>query len=338
MEQEKKDNLEADESLENVDANTGGATQAGKEIDASKDNPDVKKDGKKDKKDSSSEKKGNIFHRLISHVNIYFLMFIFIMLLAAIIIFLAMRVNKKTDINTNNTTSQDLSQETIDKLKETESNIGDPKQTLNIESNAVFAGKVLVRDSLDVAGTIKVGGNLSLPGITVAGTSTFDEVQMNTMQVAEDAQILGTLSVQKGITVSGGGTFSGPISAPQITVQTFQLANDLIITRHIDAGGATPTIAAGSGIGGGGTVSVSGADTAGTVTINTGGGTAAGLLATVTFSRSFNETPHVVITPVGSAAAQTGYYITRNTNGFTINANNTPPVGSSISYDYIAFD
>lgn len=336
MDQEKKDSLEADESLESVDAGTETAPASGKEIDANKADDKDKKDGKKDGK--SDEKKGNLFQRLISHVNIYFLLFIFIMLLAAIIIFLAMRINKKTDTSNNPVSSQDLSQDTLDKLKESENNIGDPKQTLNIESNAVFSGKVLVRDSLDVAGTIKVGGNLSLPGITVAGTSTFDEVQMNTMQVAEDAQILGTLSVQKGLTVSGGGTFSGPISAPQITVETFQLANDLIITRHIDAGGSTPTISAGGGIGGGGTVSVSGADTAGTVTINTGGGTSAGLLATVTFARAFNETPHVVITPVGSAAAQTGYYITRTRNGFTVNANNTPPVGASISFDYVAID
>ncbi len=331
MEQEKKEQVEADNSLENVETPDQGA---GKEIDASKADPNAKKDAKK----SDAPKKGNFFSRIISHLNIYFLLFLFVLMLAAIIVFLATRTNQKADTSNTNNTSQDLSQETIDKLKETQNNIGDPKQTLNIESNAVFAGKVLVRDTLDVAGTIKVGGSLSLPGITVSGTSTFDQVQLNNMQVSGNASILGTLSVQKGITVSGGGTFSGPISAPQITVQTFQLANDLQITRHIDAGGSTPTISAGSGIGGGGTVSVSGADTAGTVTINTGGGTSAGLLATVTFARAFNETPHVVITPVGSAAATTGYYITRTVNTFSIYANNTPPAGSSISYDFIAFD
>ena len=334
MEQEKNQQVEADNSLENIETD-GQAPAAGKEIDASKADPNSK-----DKKDSKKDgaKKGTIIQRLISHLNIYFLLFVFVLMLAAIIVFLATRSNQKADTSKTDNTSQDLSQDTIDKLKETQNNIGDPKQTLNIESNAVFAGKVLVRDTLDVAGTIKVGGSLSLPGITVSGTSTFDQVQLNNLQVSGNTSILGTLSVQKGITVSGGGTFSGPISAPQITVQTFQLANDLQITRHIDAGGSTPTIVAGSGIGGGGTVSVSGADTAGTVTVNTGGGTSAGLLATVTFARAFNETPHVVITPVGAAAAATGYYITRTVNTFSIYALNTPPTGSSISYDFVAID
>lgn len=334
MEQEKKDNLVADDSLESVDASA--SSDPGKVIDATK--ADSKDSKKADKNVGSGEKKGNFFKRLLSHLNIYFLLFIFILLLTAIIIFLATQVNKKADTNNSPNSSQDLSQETIDKLKESESNIGDPKQTLNIESNAVFAGKVLVRDTLEVAGAIKVGGALSLPGITVAGVSNFDEVLMNTLQVAEDAQILGTLSVQKGITVSGGATFSGAISAPQITVQTLQLSGDLVISRHLDAGGSSPSIAASGNIGGGGTVSVSGSDTAGTVTINTGGGTTAGLLATVTFARAFNETPHVVITPVGSAAETTRAYISRTTNGFTINANNTPPVGASISFDFIAID
>ena len=153
-----------------------------------------------------------------------------------------------------------------------------------------------MKNDLDVAGTIKIGGTLNLPGITVTGTSTFDQIQGNKLAITGDGIIQGQLTVQKNLAVSGGGSFGGPISAPSITVQTFNLTGDLQFSRHIDAGGSTPVIAAfGSALGSGGTTSVNGTDSAGTLTINTGGAPPAGCFATVNFAQKFNSTPHMSI-------------------------------------------
>jgi cytoskeletal protein CcmA (bactofilin family) len=278
----------------------GGGSDEGSSVEGTPAGDGEKPDDSK-KTAPKKKEKGSFMQRIVSHVNIYLLIFILILVVAGIAVFVSLQQAKKESAEPTLTT-QDLTQEALEQINESEVKVGDPKQTLAIESNAIFSGKVLVRDSLDVAGTIKVGGAVNLPGITVSGTSNFDQIQANKLSIDGDAGIQGTLSVQANLNVAGGATFGGPISAPQLTVQALQINNDLTFTRHIDAGGPTPGITRGSALGGGGTASVGGTDTAGTVSINTGGGPAAGCFATVSFRSEFNGTPHVVITPVGSAA------------------------------------
>lgn len=288
-------------------------------------------------KTSDTRKKTSIVEVIMSKFNIYLLMFILVIVLSAGLIFVGIQRDKKA-ATPNTTDTTPLTQETIDQLKGSETKIGDPKQTLSIESNAIFSGKVLVRDSLDVAGTIKVGGALSLPGISVAGNSTFDQIQANDIAIAGNAAIQGQLTVQQTLTVSGGATFGGPISAPQLSIENFQLNGDIQLNRHIDAGGGTPGKTDGGALGSGGTSSVGGTDTAGTITINTGSNTGPGCLITVTFAQKFNSVPHVVVSPVGIGGAQLQYYVTRNTSSFTLCTANAAPVGSNFSFDYIAID
>ena len=102
-------------------------------------------------------------------------------------------------------------------------------------------------------------------------------------------------------------------------------------------GGGTPGKTDGTALGGGGTASISGTDTAGTVNINTGGGTVAGCFVTIGFTQNFSS-PHVVITPVGSAAAGINYYINRTNSGFSICTTNAAPVGQSFAFDYVVID
>lgn len=273
---------------------------------------------------------------LITHINIYLLIFALILVIAVVFIVVGFQRDRRQVTPT--LTPQDLNQEALENISGSETKVGDPKQTLNFESNAIFSGKVLVRDSLDVAGTIKVGGALNLPGITVSGTSTFDQVQANRLAVAGDTSVQGTLSVQRNITAVGGASFGGAISAPQLNVQTLQLGGDLSINRHINAGGPTPSATNGTALGIGGTASVGGTDTAGTVTINTGSSPGVGCFLTVTFATKFNGTPHVIITPVGSAATGLNYYINRSSAAFSICATNAAPDGQSFAFDYIVID
>lgn len=317
-------------------AGGGSLEESGSEAESTPSN-DNQNSPKKDPGPSSDKKKRKNLKDLIVHINIYLLLFILIMVVAALGVFVSMQQTKK-QLEPPTLTSQDLSQEALEQINESEVKVGDPKQTLAIESNAIFSGKVLVRDDLDVAGTIKVGNALNLPGITVAGTSSFDQIQANQLSVSGDSSIQGALNIQKNLTVAGGGSFGGPVSIPQLTVQSLQLTNDLTITRHIDAGGPTPSLARGSALGGGGTASVSGTDTAGTISINTGSGTGAGCFATITFANKFNGTPHVVITPVGSAAGGLNWYINRTSSGFSVCTTNPAPAGQNFAFDFVAID
>jgi hypothetical protein len=117
-----------------------------------------------------------------------------------------------------------------------------------------------------------------------------------------------------------------------------QLNSDLTLTHHIVAGGGTPGRSPGSALGGGGSVTVGGSDTAGTVTINTGNAPASGCFVTVNFTQKYNSTPHVLITPVGSAAGGIAYYINRATSSFSICDATNPPSGSSFAFDYFVID
>ncbi|MEO6513785.1 MAG: hypothetical protein ABIR37_03785 [Candidatus Saccharimonadales bacterium] len=281
----------------------------------------------------------NIFTRVLRHFNVYLLMFILVVIVALVVTVVSYLYNKSQNENNTTIKTQSLSQSALDQLANSDVTVGDAKQVLSVQSNAVFAGKVLVRDTLEVAGGLQVGGSLTLTGIKVAGTSVFDSVQVTKdLAVTGNTSIQGQLSIQKSLAVNGGGTFNGPISATQISTGSLQLAGDLNLTHHITAGGATPSRSNGTALGGGGTVSLSGSDTAGSITINTGSSPSTGCFVTINFTAKFNSTPHIVVTPVGSAAGGLAYYINRSTSNFSVCTNSSAPGGATFGFDYIAFD
>ncbi len=273
---------------------------------------------------------------LVNRINIYLLLFVFILVIAGVVLFIAIQASKN-QTKQQQTNTQKLTDSALKTLDATDAKVGDPKQLLTIESDAVFSGKVLVRGGLEVAGAIKVGGALSLPGITVSGTSAFDQVTLNSLAVSGNESVQGQLNVQKGLTVGGNGSFGGTLSAGIINTDKLVLNQDLQLNRHIAAGGTTPGVSGSGNIGGGGTVSINGSDTAGTVTVNNGGGSGSGTLASVAFAVKFSGNPHVVITPVCNSACNLGAYVTgRTTSGFTIGVANNP--GGSYSFDYVVLD
>lgn len=298
--------------------------------------PDPPEESKSETTEPKKKKKLSI-KRLVSGLNIYLLLFILVLLLAGIIVFVSMQRSQEETAQVA-TETQELTPEELEEIRGSDAKVGDPRQNLTIESNAIFSGKVLVRDSLDVAGTIRVGEALNLPGLTVSGTSAFDQVTANGLSVSGDASIQGQVNIQENLAVTGSATFGSTVSAPEINIGALRITNDLSFGRHLDAGGGTPTKTDGSAVGSGGTTSLSGTDTAGTLTVNTGGSPGAGCFATIRFSQPFNGSPHITITPVGSAAAAVNYYITRSTTTFSICAANNPPAGSSFSFDWLAID
>lgn len=276
-----------------------------------------------------------LFKRLWQKLNIYLLLFILVILVAiGIVVFFTVK-DKKQTTSSGNVPTQGLSEESLKQLANSDATIGSPKQVLTVESNAIFAGTVLVRNDLEVAGTIRVNGALALPGITVSGSSTFNQIQASTLGITGAATVNGTLTARSGLSVNGNSNFSGGVSATQITTGSLQLNGDLVLTRHITAGGPIPSIAQGTAVGAGGTASVSGSDTTGSITINTGSSPGAGCFATITFTRAFSGTPHIALTPVGASAASIDYYVNRSTSNFSVCTISPSGAGQTFGFDYI---
>jgi cytoskeletal protein CcmA (bactofilin family) len=282
-------------------------------------------------------KKTGLVRRFLSLSNLYFVIFILLVVLAGGGIFAAVKFNAK-NTGTQNNKADSLTDKQITDLKNNTTLVGDAQQTLDIQGNSIFEGQVLMRNNLDVAGSIKIGGSLSLPAITVGGTSSFGQIHVNDqLSVSGNTILQGSLTVQKGLTVTGSSSF-GTLSASQITVSNLQLTGDFVISRHINVSGGTPGRSGGSALGSGGTASVSGTDTAGTVTINTGGGPPAGCFITINFTQRYNTTPHVVISPSNSSAGTLQYYTNRSTTGFSVCTASGPSASTTYLFDYIIFD
>lgn len=284
----------------------------------------------------TSPAKTPFFKRIWQKFNIYLLLFVLVILIAVGItlgLFLKNRSDTKKSESVIN--SQNLTDSALKQLANSDVTVGNPKQVLKVESNALFSGSVLVRGDLEVAGSIKVGNELQLPGITVSGSSRFNQLQADNLTIGSNATVQGTFNAKKGINVSGNSTFDGLLSAAQISTNAFILNGDLKLTHHITAGGPVPSLEKGSALGSGGTASVSGSDTTGSIVINTGGGPGAGCFATVKFAKRFEGTPHVNITPIGSGAAALNYYVNRSSTEFSVCTTNPAPSGQTFGFDYI---
>lgn len=285
------------------------------------------------------KQKGKGLFARFKSLNVYLLVFIFILVLAGLITFAAYQKNKQSNQqgSSGSAASQSINGDVLNQLKNTDVTVGQPKQVLSVEANAVFAGSVLIRGDFETAGQIKTEGELSASGLNVSGTGTFQTLQGSKLQISGDGQVQGNLAVQNSLSVSGSGNFGGTLSAGKINVQSLELGGNLVISKHISASGGTPGRSNGSALGGGGTSSISGSDTAGSININTGSSPHPGCFVNISFTQQFSN-PHVVVTPVGSAAASINYYITRSGSGFSLCTASSAPAGRNFSFDYIVID
>jgi cytoskeletal protein CcmA (bactofilin family) len=282
-------------------------------------------------------KKSGGIKALLKRFNIYLLMFLFVLITAAMIIVVSYLQSSKSTVATIK--SQSLSGSALQQIASSDATVGSSSQLLNVQSNAVFAGSVLVRNALQIAGNLTVGGTLSLTNIDVSGTSSLAQLTVSkNLAVTGDSALQGALTVGKSLVVNGSGTFNGPITAPTISAASLNLSSDLVLTHHITAGGPSPSRTNGTALGAGGSATVGGSDTSGTVSINTGSTPLAGCFITVYFATRFNSTPHVLVTPIGSAAGGLAYYVERSSSSFSVCDASSPPAGSSFAFDYFILD
>lgn len=282
-------------------------------------------------KETKTEVKISFFKKITQKINIYFLLLVVMLILIGGFTVFAIRSSQN---GSNAVLTQELTQEDLKKLANTDATVGDAKQTLSIESNAIFSGKILVKSDVDIAGSLRIGGKLSLAGVDVGGTSALDQIQGKNLTITGDSSLQGKVTIQNGIVVTGSGSFSGSLTANELTVSTLRISNDLIISRHLGTGGNTPTKTNGSALGSGGTASINGTDTAGTITINTGSSAPAGCFLSITFAAGYSSTPRVIISPSSSAAGGLDYYTTRTTSGFSVCTASDPADSSSFVFDY----
>jgi len=325
------------DSLETLE-DQGGTPESsdGSQPEANKGTPSesLEPDAAASKADKTPAKKSKGVKKIRQRFNILILMFGFIVVVGLGIIFIAYSQSKKSS-STNNIQTQSLSKSTLEQLANNDATVGNSKSILNVQSSAVFAGQVLVKQNLEVAGNLQIGGTVALSNIAVSGTSQLGQVTVSKdLAVTGDTAIQGSSTIAKSLQVNGNGSFGGTLTALQIATSSLQLNGDLVLTHHINIGGGTPGRSGGSALGSGGSVSVGGSDTAGSITINTGGGPAAGCFATITFTKPFAATPYVLVTPIGSAAGGLGYYVNASPTGFSVCDASPPPGGASFGFDY----
>ncbi len=281
-------------------------------------------------------KKPSAFKRFFKKVNIYFLFFALLLVIAGAITIVNYLNNQKAN-PTIDIATQELADKTLEQLANTDVSVGNNAQTLTIQGNAIIAGQTLMRGSANVAGNFGVGGTIQGPSLTISGSANLGQIQSQTVQIQNTLAVQGATTL-RDLNVSGSTTFSGPVAANQLTVTRLILAGNatLEVPNHISFTGPVPnrgSVNSGA-TGTGGTISVSGSDTSGTIDIRTGNSTTPGCFTQITFNQPFSRQPRVIISPVGAAAGQTQYYTTRTTTSFSICTANSAPANQSFSFDY----
>ena len=214
--------------------------------------------------------------------------------------------------------TQTLDNGTLNKLS-APAGSGPTSQQLTITPATLFKNTVQVQGDIKAEKGVAIGDSL-----TVNGTANFQ----NAVGIGSNLAVRGTLSVAGALTAAS-------INVGSLAITTINVAGGLNFGGHIVPGGTAPTTQPSTATSGG-TVTISGNDTAGTVTINVGAGALTpGELAIISFKSAFTGTPKVQLTPVNAAASSLNYYVTRSATFFTVNTSSATTTNASYVFDYL---
>lgn len=280
-------------------------------------------------------KKQSAFKRLWQKMNVYVLIFALLLIVAGIVA-VVFYLNSQRAPEIPDIANQELTEEALQQLANTDATVGDSAQTLTIQGNAIIEGQTLMRGDLNVAGNIQAGGSLQAPTLTISGTSNLATAQIDSLQVAGNVAVQGTTTLQE-LNVAGVSSFSGALTASQITVSTLTISGTggLEIPNHIRFIGATPgSSVLGGPLGGGGSASMSGSDSAGVINVSTGNGPSTGCFIQINFRTAYTSQPRVLVSAVGAAAGRSDHYVERDQNGFRVCFGATPQANANFNFDY----
>lgn len=243
-----------------------------------------------------------------------------------------------------------LDKSQLDQLGVNRSNVGGSSEALIVSPNALFNGTLTANKDIKLNGKLLGGeaslgnlqaGNTSVTQFNVSGTTTLgstiirnDLAVVGPVRLQNNVTIDKLLSLGNGLNVSGDLTIGGTLTTNGFSARSLTSTSSLTVGGHLLTTGTAPGVSAGGGVGNGGTVSISGNDTAGTVAINTGQGPTANVLASISFRTPFSNVPHVTITPVGAPTGLLSFYINRSATGFSIGSSSTPIPGTGYVFDY----
>ena len=234
---------------------------------------------------------------------------------------------------------------------------GSGAQILTFNSASLFKGRVALNSDLKVAGAAEVDGATELGDLTVNKTSTLGVTSIRgqltvsgPLSLQSPATLSGGATVTGNLAVSGNGSFGGSLSAGLISTPNLIVNGNLNIAGHIIINGSSPTVTPNEGAGAGATATISGTDTAGVVTINTGNiaasnNSSGAELVQINFHTTFGGVPVVLVTAVGQSAGTLQPYVVKTAGNFIIgtstndNVNNPTPIlqsHTSYSFDYWA--
>ena len=285
--------------------------------------------------DGPAVKKISPLKKFFRKVNLYILIFGLLIVVAGAIAAVNYLNSQKTPVAPS-IASQGLTEGALKQLANTDATVGNTSQTLTIQGNAIIAGQTLTRGNLNIAGNLQTGGSIQGPSLTISGATNLGATQINSLQVATNTAIQGSTTL-RDLNVAGTSSFSGPMTASQITVTKLIMSGNAVlqVPNHIAFTGPSPSRTINAGVlGNGGSASVNGSDTTGTININTGNSPTAGCFAHINFQQAFTSQPHVIISPVGAAAGQTQYYVDRTTSGFSVCTAVAAPANQVFAFDY----
>lgn len=162
--------------------------------------------------------------------------------------------------------------------------------------------------------------SLQAPVLTATSAVTYPEVATLYINGAPTASTNVTATLRYALEIAGGNAFfNGNVLSSATSSATF---------AHHLGNSSTPGIAAGTGAGTSPTISISGTDMAGDVTVTTGTlPTASGIVGTITYSFAYPTHTYPVLYPGNSATALLSgvsmVYTTGNTTTFVITAGTT---------------
>ena len=280
-------------------------------------------------------KKVSPVKKLFKKINVYLLFFVILVVVAGAIAVVSYLNSQKAPVIPE-VASQELTQDALKDLANTDASVGGAAQTLTIQGNAIIAGQTLMRGNLNVAGNIQSGGSIQGPTLTISGAANLGQAQINSLQVATTLAVQG-LTTLRDVNVAGTASFSGPVTVSQLTVSRIIMSGNAVlqIPNHISFTGSSPSRTANTAVlGNSGTASVNGSDTTGTININSGNNPTAGCFIRVNFQQSFSNSAHVIATPIGAAAGSIGYYIERNNSGFSVCSSTAVAPNQNFAFDY----
>ncbi len=256
--------------------------------------------------------------------------------------------NQQTQEELANANAVTLSSETLNTLGVNRTPTGETDEELVVGPDARFRAGVSVAEDLNVSKDITLNGSLigrevratelqagdvSVNQLTVNGDGVLSNLTLRDgLAIAGTLQVQGQVTLGGNVAVTGNLSVGGTIAINDLRINSITVVTDATFGGHIKTAGSAPGVSTGGAAGSNATTSISGNDVSGTVVVNVGAGGSTGLLASVSFKRSYDATPHVVVTPIGRAAPNV--YVNRNSGGFTISAG-TPLAPGGYAFDYV---